>query len=184
MHLRILTLLCYLTVLVLATDSYKDKSDIEDLINAIATSTDTKEYVKASEFLTPNVTFDPGPGSPVRPLQGRNATVAYLKKLIPDNVLSFTQATTQLIKFTPPYDKDGRSDRASALTYFTFTFFAPGNSTDTLFLFIKALDRSIVRGNDTGLFGGWKIENRELVLVVSFFFLNLFSTMKIVPRSE
>lgn len=56
MHLRILTLLCCLSVLVLATGKLEDKSDIEDLEKALVLVVDDKEYVKASQLFTPNAT--------------------------------------------------------------------------------------------------------------------------------
>lgn len=181
MHLRILTLLCYLTVLVLATGKLEDKSDIDDLQNAVVLSTDDKKPDEVSKLFTPNATFDPGPGVPVRPIQGRPAIVAELRRLIPGNVTSFGQLSTKLIKFNPPFDREGRSNRASAITYLTTTLFSAGNSTGPLFVFLKVVDKEIVRTNETG-YGGWRIHDRELVPVVSF--PSLFSTITIVLRLE
>lgn len=181
MHLRILTLLCYLTVLVLATGTLEDKSDIDDLENAVAILTDAKKPVEVSELFTPNATFDPGQGAPVRPIQGRPAIAAELRRLIPGNVTSFSQLGTKLIKFNPPFDREGRSNRASAITYLTSTFFSASNSTGPLFLFFKVVDKEIVKTNETG-YGGWRIHDRELILVVSF--PSLFSTITIVLRLE
>lgn len=181
MRLRILTLLCYLTVLVLATGKLEDKSDIDDLENSVVILTDDKKYVEISQLFTRNATFDPGPGNPVRPIQGRPAIVAELRRLIPGNVTSFSQLGTKLIKFNPPFDSDGRSNRASAITYVTIIFSSAGNSTGPLSVFLKVVDKEIVRTNETE-FGGWRIHERELVPVVSF--PSLFSTITIVPRLE
>lgn len=181
MRLRILTLLCYLTVLVLATGKLEDKSDIDDLENAVVIFTDAKKPVEVGGLFTPNATFDPGQGAPARPIQGRPAIVAEVRRLIPANVTSFSQLGTKLIKFDPPFDREGRSNRASAITYLTITFFSAGNSTGPLILLFKVVDKEIVRTNETE-YGGWRIHDRELIPVVSF--PSLFSTITIVLRLE
>lgn len=165
MRLQILTLLCSLSVLVLATGKLEAKSDIDDLLNYSEILFDEKKFVKYSELFTPNATYDPGPG-PIRPFEGRDAIVEFVKKSIPRNLTTFTQLGTKFIKSTPPFDKEGRPDRASAVSYNTLTIFAPGNSTEVLILLIKFVDKEIVRTKEPG-FGGWRIQNRQLKLIVS-----------------
>lgn len=167
MRFQILTLLCYLSVLVLATGKLEDKSNIEDLENALVILVDDKEYVKASQLFTPNATYDPGPG-PFGPLEGRPAIADFYRKSI-HNITRFGELSTQLINFYPPFDNDGRSDRASAVSYNTLTFFGAGNSTDFFTVFVKVVDKPIVRTKEPG-FDGWRIANRKLEFIVSFFF--------------
>lgn len=166
MRFQILTLLCYLSVLVLATGKLDDKSDIEDLENALVFLVDGREYVKASQLFTPNATYDPGPG-PFGPLEGRPAIADFYRKSI-HNITRFGELSTQLINFYPPFDNGGRSDRASAVSYNTLTFFGAGNSTDFFTLFVKVVDKLIVT-KEFG-FGGWRIAKRKLEFIVSFFF--------------
>ncbi|MCJ1345180.1 hypothetical protein MMC31_003386 [Peltigera leucophlebia] len=168
MRLQILALLCLLSVLVLATGKLEDKSDIEDVLNAWNLLFDAKKFVKAGELLTPNVTYVPGrPGLPVRRLKGVDAVVGYLKKIFPDNVPTYHLLSTKLIKFIPPFDKEGRSDRASAVSYSTVIAFGAGNSTEEFILALKFVDKEIVRTKEPE-FGGWRIQNREIKLIVSF----------------
>lgn len=186
MRLRILTLLCYLSVLILATGRLKDQSEIDDLQNLLLFLVDDKKFVQASELFTPNATYDPGPEFPVRPFQGRSALVDYLEKTIPDNVSTFAQLGTKLIKFIPPFNKDGRSDRAEAVSYVTFTFFGADNSTEIIFF--KFEDKEIVRTKEPG-FGGWRIQNRKQKLVVSFQFHNYLcrlssNPLPVVPQRD
>jgi len=162
MHLRILTLLCYLSVLVLATGKLEDKSNIEDLENALTLIVDNKEYVKASQLFTPNATYDAGPG-PFLPLEGRPAIADFYRKTI-HNITRFGHLGTQLITFYPPFDKEGRSNRASAVLYYTLTFFGAGNSTDVYIVFIKVVDKTIVRTKEPG-FDGWRIHSRKLEFI-------------------
>lgn len=164
MRLRILTL-CYLSALVLATGKLEDKSNIADLENALILDIDDKKYVKASELFTPNATYDPGPG-PFRPFEGRPAIADFYRKSF-HNITRFGQLGTQLIKFYPPFDKEGRSDRASAVSYNTLTFFGAGNSTEVFIVFVKVVDKIIVRTKEPE-FDGWRIHNRKLEFIVSF----------------
>ena len=163
MRLQILTLLSSLFVFVLATGSLEDKSDIKDLFALFDFFIDDKTYSKLGKTLTPDVTYDPGDG----PVQGLPAAINTLSKIIPEKIVSQTLLSTKLIKFLPPFDKGGRSNRAEAFSYNTFTFFGPANSTDPLLiLFAKFVDKEIVRTNEPGL-GGWRIKNRKFELVVS-----------------
>ena len=163
MRLQILTLLSSLFVFVLATGSLEDKSIIKDLLALFDVLFDDKAYSKLDKTLTPDVTYDPGDG----PVQGLPAAINTLSKIVPEKIVSQTLLSTKLIKFLPPFDKGGRSNRAEAFSYNTFTFFGPANSTDPLLiLFAKFVDKEIVRTNEPGL-GGWRIKNRKFELVVS-----------------
>lgn len=168
MRLQIFTLLCSLIVIVLATGNLEDKSNIEDSLNAFNLLIDKKEYSKLGNIFTPDVTYDPGPGKASGPLvQGLPAIINIPKKEIPDSVASFTQLSTKLIKFLPPFDKAGRSDRAEAVSYNFFLFFGAGNLTgETYFFYVKYEDKEIVRTKEPG-FGGWRIKFRKLELIVS-----------------
>lgn len=169
MRLQILTLLCSLFVLVLATGKLGDKSYIDDLLNAFNFCIDGKQYSNLGQIFTPDVTYDPGPGKdPGQLVQGLDAIMNIPKKAIPDTVVSYTQLTTKLIEFVPPFDKNGRSDSAEAVSYNFNSFFGAGNLTgQTYFFYVKYVDKEIVRTNETG-FGGWRIKFRKLELVVSF----------------
>lgn len=162
MRLQILTLLCSLCVLVLATGKVEDKENIEDLFSFFSVLTDEKKYDKVGKVFTPDATFEPGEG----PVKGTPAIANFLKKQIPDTVTTYSQTTTKLVKFVPPFDKDGRSDRAEAVSYTLIIFFA-GNSTKEYLLPIKYVDKEIVRTKEPG-FGGWRIKKRKLEVVVSF----------------
>lgn len=174
MRLQIFTLLCSVFVLVLATGKLEDKSDIDDLLNAFNLYIDGKQYSKLGEIFTRDVTYDPGPRKdPGQLVQGLDAIINIPKTEIPDTVVSFTQLSTKLIKFVPPFDRKGRSDRAEAVSYNFNLFFGAGNLTgQTYFFYIKYVDKEIVRTNETG-YGGWRIKFRKLELVVSFISTNI-----------
>lgn len=164
MRLQVLTLLCSLCVLVLATGKLEDKFDIKDLFSAFAFLVDEKKFDKLGKIYTPDATFEPGEG----PVKGTPAIANFIKEFIPDTVTSYSQATTNLIKFLPPFDKEGRSDRAEAVSYTFYIFFGAGNSTKEYLLPIKYVDKEIVRTKEPG-FGGWRIKTRKLEVVVSIF---------------
>lgn len=169
MRLQILTLLCSLFVLVLATGKLEDKSDLEDLLNAFNLIIDGKEYNRLHEIFTADIVYYPGPGKdPGQPVRGLPAIIN-IAKWIPDTVDSYSQLGTKLIKLVPPFDKEGRSDRAEAVSYNSDAFFSgAANSTgESLFLFIKYVDKEIIRTKEPG-FGGWRIKSRRLELVVSY----------------
>lgn len=178
MRLQILTLVCSLSVLVLATGQVEDKDNIRDLFNAFAFTIDERKPDQLDEIfardatavieeqvvriLSGNATAE---GDVT--IQGITAIVKFVGGLFPDSVKSYGQPTANLIKFVPPYDKDGRSDRADAVSYTSFIFFGAGNSTKELLLPFKYVDSEVVRTNETG-FSGWRIKNRRVQLVVSF----------------
>ena len=62
MRLQILTLLCSLIVLILATGKFEDKDNIGDLLNSFNLLIDKKEYYKLGDIFTPDVTYNEGPG--------------------------------------------------------------------------------------------------------------------------
>jgi len=175
MRLQILTLVCSLSVLVLATGKVEDKDNIRDLFNAFVFTIDERKPDQLAtifardatvvveeqvvKILTGNATVE---GDLI--IQGITAIVKFVGGLFPDSVKSYGQPTPDLIKFVPPYDKDGRSDRAEAVSYTSFLFFGAGNSTKELLLPFKYVDKEVVRTNDRG-FGGWRIKNRKVELV-------------------
>ena len=163
MRLQILTLLCSLCVLVLATGKVEDKENIREILNLFSLLTDEKKYDKVDKVFTRDATFEPGEG----PVKGTPAIANFLKNQIPDTVTTYSQTTTNLIKFVPPFDKEGRSDRAEAVSYTFVIFFGAGNSTKEYLLPIKYLDKEIVRTKEPGS-GGWRIKKRKLEVVVSF----------------
>lgn len=170
MRLQILTLVCYLFVLVIATGKLEDKSNIEDQLNRFNLIVDEKEYSRLGEIFTPDVVYDEGPDVPDRPVRGVAAIKDILKKIIPAKVVSYSLLSTKFIKFIPPFDKEGRSDRAAAVSYSSFIFFGAGNLTgESFFLFIKYEDKEIVRTKEPGS-GGWRIKNRKAELIVSLNF--------------
>lgn len=177
MRLQILTLVSYLFVLVIATGKLEDKSNIEDLLNAFNLLVDEKKYSRLGEIFTPDVVYDEGPDVPDRPVRGVAAIKDIIKKTVPAKVVSYSLLSTKLIKFIPPFDKEGRSDRAAAFSYSTFVFFGAGNLTgESFILFVKHEDKEIVRTKEPGS-GGWRIKNRKDELIVS-----LASTNSLVPR--
>lgn len=180
MQLQILNLLCSLFVLVLATGKLEDKSDIDDLLNTFNLLIDRKKYSELGKIFTSDVTYDPGPGkAPGQLVQGLSAIINIPKNEISDTVVSYTQLSTKLIKFVPPFDKEGRSDCAEAVSYNFYSFFGADNSTvETYFFYIKYVDKEIVRTKEPG-FGGWRIKFRKLELVVSFTSSNTY----VVPQS-
>ena len=183
MRLQIFTVVCSLSVLVLATGKVEDKDNIRDLFNAYAFTIDGQNFDQLDKILTRDATFVVGdqvakvfPGNATSSsgvegggvtFKGLSAIEKFIGGLVPDSVKSYAQPTANLIKFVPPYDRDGRSDRAEAVSYTSFTFFGAGNSTKEILLPFKYVDKEIVRTNERG-FGGWRINNRKVELVVSF----------------
>lgn len=172
MRLQSLTLLCSLFVFVLATGKLEDRFDIEDLLNAFNLIIDGKNYNKLDEVFTPDVVYYeyPGPGKdPRQPVQGLPAIIDIAVKGIPDTVASYSQLGTKLITLLPPYDKDGHSDRAEAISYNLDAYFnnASNSTSEPLFLFVVYTDKEIIRTKQPG-FGGWRIKSRRLDLIVSY----------------
>ena len=164
MRLQILAFLSSLFVFVLATGSLEDKSHIEDVLAAFDFTIDAKKFNELGKTLDRNVIYDQGEGPPI---QGLSLTTDALSNIILPSTISFTSLGTKLIKFRPPFDKNGRSNSAEAISYSTFSFFGSGNSTgEILILFVKFVDKEIVKTNEPG-FGGWRIKNRKTELVVS-----------------
>lgn len=99
------------------------------------------------------MTYQPGEG--VRPLKGVNAVVEFLETITRNSVPTYSSLSTKLIKFILPFDKEGRSDRASAVSYKTFVAFGAGNLTEEYILALKFVDKEIVKTKEPG-FGGWR----------------------------
>lgn len=169
MRLQILTLICSLSVLVFATYKFEDKDDIRDVLNAYALGFDAKKYDQLDKIFTPDVAFE---GGDVPPGKGLPALEKTLRQLIPANVTSTSHVTTNLIKLLPPFDNEGRSNRAEAVSYTLFFFFAPGNATKEVIFTIRYVDKEIVRTKERE-FGGWRIKNRKSELIVSVFPSNI-----------
>lgn len=165
MRLQILTFLCSLFVFVLASGNLKDKADIKDVLNVFALEFDEQNYDQFGNVLSNDVIFDVGEG---RPFQGLQDTISGISKIKPNDTVSDTIVSNVLIKFLPPLDKEGRSDRAEALSSNSFFFFRGANSTSSLYaVFARFEDKEIIRTGEPGL-GGWRIKNRKLKLIVSF----------------
>ncbi|MCJ1342700.1 hypothetical protein MMC31_000888, partial [Peltigera leucophlebia] len=161
MRFPIFAILCSLLVFASATDNLEDKSNIEDLLNAFPFIIDAKKYDKLGDIFVPDVTYNPGGG----PVQGLSASITAISKIIPKDVVSNTLLSTKLIKFLSPFDKQGRSNRAEALSYNTFVFFGSANLTgQDYILFAKFVDAEIVKTQESG-FGGWRFKNRKFELV-------------------
>ncbi|MCJ1347850.1 hypothetical protein MMC31_006080, partial [Peltigera leucophlebia] len=157
MRLQILSL-CSLFAIVLATGKLEDKSNIEDITAAFNLIFDRKDFAKLATIFTPDVTYDAGAG----PIQGRSNVVYTLSNIIPNTTTTYTILGTQLIKFLPPFDKDGRSNLAESVSYSTFVNFGGGKlAGQSLFNFARYVDKEIVRTNEPG-FGGWRFKNRKI----------------------
>lgn len=164
MRLSIITLLGSLVIFVFAT-KLEDKANIKDLNSAFNLILDDKKFSEFGKVLSPNVTYDAGPGSV--PAQGLPAAISILSKVIPNTTTSYSTVGTQLVKFLPPFDKENRSNLAEAVSYTTFVLFGSGNLTGEFFIiFAKYVDKEIVRTKEPG-FGGWRFKNRKIVPVVS-----------------
>lgn len=95
-----------------------------------------KKYSKLGKIFTCDVTYDSGPGkAPGQLVQGLSAIINIPKNEISDTVVSYTQLSTKLIKFVPPFDKEGRSDCAKAVSYNFYSFFGASNSTVETYFF-------------------------------------------------
>ena len=161
MRLQILTLLCYFFAFVLATSKYEDKSDIEELTLTFNLFFDSKKFDKLDEILTLDVIFDAGAG----PIQGFPNVISTLSNIIPIAYPTYTILSKQLIEFHPPFDKYGRSNLASSVSYATLVSFGGANLTHVIY--VKFVDNEIVRTNEPG-FGGWRFKNRKIESAVSF----------------
>lgn len=166
MRLQILTLLCSLFAFVLATDKLEDESNIKALHNVFNFIFDRKQFNELGGIFTTDVTYDPGPVQGLRPVQGL-PNVIFTLSTFPNTTTTYTILSTQLIKFRPPFDKEGRSNLAESVSYSTFVNFGSGNLTGEVFIiFAKYVDKEIVKTNEPG-FGGWRFRNRKFESVVS-----------------
>lgn len=86
----------------------------------------------------------------------------------PNTTTTYTTLGAQLIKFRPPFDKEGHLKLAESVSYSTFENFGSGNLTGQNFIvFARYVDKEIVKTNEPG-FGGWRFKNRKFESVVSF----------------
>lgn len=163
MRLAVLTLLCSFFAFALAVN-LEDKSNIEDITAAFNLLLDKKKYSELGKVLSPDVTYDAGLG----PVQGLPAAIDVLSKVIPSAATTYFTLGTQVIKFLPPFDKYGRSNRAESISYSTIVNFGSGNFTGEFFIiFARYVDKEIVQTKEPG-FGGWRFKNRKFEIVVSF----------------
>ena len=169
MRLQILSLLCSLFVFVLATGKLEDKSNIEDLTATFNLIFDRRDSNQLGTIFTPDVTYNPGKED----FQGLPNVISALSTFPDTNKTpTYTTLGTQLIKFLPPFDKEGRSKLAESVSYSTFVNFGTGNLTgQTYIIFARYVDKEIVKTNEAG-FGGWRFKNRKFEPVVSFFILD------------
>lgn len=182
MCLQILSLLCSLFAFVLATGKLEDKSNIEDINASFNLIFDRKNFEQLGTIFTPDVTYNPG----VEAIHGLPNVISTISTF-PNTTTTYTTLRTQLIKFRPPFDKDGRSKLAESVSYSTFVNFGSGNLTGQSFvIFARYVDKEIVKTNEPG-FGGWRFRNRKFEFVVSFHFCSpkdfLYSTL-ILPISR
>lgn len=169
MRLQIPPLLCSLFAIVLATGKLEDKSNIEDLTASFNLIFDRKAFDQLGTVFTPDVTYNPG----AEDIQGLPNVISTISTF-PNTTTTYTTLGTQLIKFRPPFDTEGRSKLAESVSYSIFVNFGAGNLTGQSFIiFARFVDREIVKTNEPG-FGGWRFKNRKFEFVVSFSF---------VPRS-
>lgn len=180
MRLAFLTLLCSLFAFVLA-GNLEDRADIQDLFATFNLLIDGKKFDELGKVLSPEVTYDPGPG----PVQGLPAAINALSKVIPPTTNTYFTSGTQLITFLPPFDKDKRPNRAEATSYSTLVSFGSGNLTGDFFiLFAKFVDKEIVRTRQPG-FGGWRLKNRKFEVGVSFLTKHFCHPLPLVaPKSK
>lgn len=170
MRCSILTILFnFFSVFVLAVNLLEDKSDIEDLTTTFNLLLDEKKFSDLDKVFSPDVIYNPGPDpATTSPIQGLSATIGVISRVIPTTTASFFTLGTRLITFLPPFDKRGCSDFAKSVTYGTFMGFGSGNLTGEYYIILaKYVDKEIVRTKLPG-FGGWRIKNREIELLVSF----------------
>lgn len=165
MHLHILSLLCSLFAFVLATSKLEDKSNIEDINASFNLIFDRKDYNRLGTIFTPDVIYNPG----AEAIQGLPNVISIISTF-PNTTTSYTTLGTQLIKFRPPFNKEGRSNFAESVSYSTFVNFGSGNLTGQSFIiFARFVDKEIVKTNEPG-FGGWRFKNRKFEFVVSSYF--------------
>lgn len=161
MRLQILTLLCYFFAFVLATGKLEDKSDIEELTLSFGLFFDGRKFDKFSEIFTLDIILDVGAG----PVQGLPNVISAQSNIIPIATTTITILSKQLIEFRPPFDKYGRSNLATSVSYANIASFGGANST--YIIYVKFVDNEIVRTNEPG-YGGWRFKNRKIELLVSF----------------
>lgn len=165
MRLQILSLFCSLLAFVLATGKLEDKSNIEDINASFNLIFDRKDFEQLRTIFTPDVTYNPG----AEAIQGLPNVISIISTF-PNTTTTYTTLGTQLIKFRPPFDKEGRSKLAESVSYSTFVNFGSGNLTGQRFvIFARYVDKEIVKTNEPG-FGGWRFKNRKFEFVVSFYF--------------
>lgn len=164
MRLQILSLLCSLFAFVLATGKLEDRANIEDITAYFNLIFDRKDFGQFEKIFTPDATYSVGGKS----FQGRPNLISALSTGIPNTTTSYSILSTQLIKFRPPFDKEGRSKIAESVSYTTFVNFGGGDLTgQSLIAFGRFVDKEIVKTNEPG-FDGWRFKNRKLERVVSF----------------
>lgn len=170
MRLQILSLLCSLFAFVLATGQLQDKSNIADLTAASNLIFDRKDYNKLGTVFTPDVTYNPG----AEDIQGLPKVISAFSTY-PNKTTTYSTLGTQLIRFRPPFDKEGRSKLAESVSYSTIVNFGAGNFTGQSFIvFARYVDKEIVKTNEPG-FGGWRFKNRKFESVVSLYLCRVAS---------
>ena len=164
MRLQILFLLLFLFALVLATGKLDDKFNIEDLNASFNLIFDWKDFEQLGTIFTPNVIYNPG----AEAAQGLPNVISTISTF-PNTTTTYTILGTQLIKFRPPFDKEGRSKLAELVSYSIFAKFGGGNLTgQSYIIFARYVDKEIVKTHEPG-FGGWRFKNRKFEIVVSFY---------------
>ena len=171
MRLQILSLLCSLFAFVLATGQLEDKSNIADLIAAFNLIFDRKHYNELGTVFTPDVTYNPG----AEDIQGLPNVISAFSTY-PNTTTTYTTLGTQLIRFRPPFDTEGRSKFAESVSYSTIVNFGAGNLTGQNFIvFARYVDKEIVKTNEPR-FGGWRFKNRKFESIVSLYLCRVAST--------
>lgn len=171
-RLQILSLVLFLFALVLATDKLDDKFNIEDLNASFNLIFDGKDFEQLGTIFTPDVTYNSG----VDAVQGLPNVISTLSTFIPNTTTTYTTLGTQLIKFRPPFDKEGRSKLAELVSYSIFVNFGGGNLTgQSYIIFARYVDKEIVKTNEPG-FDGCRFKNRKFEIVVSFYLCRVAST--------
>lgn len=162
MRFQIFSLLYSLSAFVLATGKLDDKSNIEDITASFNLIFDRKHFDQLGTIFTPDVTYNPG----TEAIQGLPSVISLISTF-PNTTTTYTTLGTQLIKFRPPFDKEGRSKLAESVSYSTFVNFGNGNLTgQTFVIFARYVDKEIFKTNEPG-FGGWRFKNRKFEFVVS-----------------
>lgn len=158
-----LFLISLASIFILSHGSSEDVNNIQKVNNDFAVFFDDKTYSNILPLFTANATFN------IFTKTRGNFTIRGGKEVV--RIISgFTTYTTQISLTTqsytllPPFDSLGGASEATSVSAFNPAVF----TDDKAQFFYAKLDDKYTKTPDFAQYGGWKIEQRSFILLVSF----------------